>query len=288
MTGLRRRLRERLDGAVSGAGIPLRTIVTVAASGFARIRFASRSRPSKPRIILFVKRLGSLLAMRDADLLATVELVAAHEGFRQFPYADTRGNETIGHGRNLKGKGIRRSEARLLLLDDIFDAVKHLTTTYPWFEKLDAVRQAALIDMMMMGSAHFDAYHNMTTFLARGMYREASGSAHVVGWGDERNREVTNMISTGRWPDKVGESMADAGEQAVEAAQIATEVLNVAAPGLGSILAAIAALIGGVEHSLGKGHPTTVAASAHLAEAHKQIAAAMPAQPAPASAAASK
>jgi GH24 family phage-related lysozyme (muramidase) len=216
--------------------------------------------------------------MRDADLLATVELIAAQEGFRQFPYLDTRGNETIGHGRNLKGKGIRRSEASLLLLDDIFDGVKHLTTTYPWFEKLDAVRQAALISMMMVGAESFDKYHRMTVYLAVGDYPNAATEADVIGWGPERNREVSDMIYTGRWPEKAGESMADAGEKAAEAAQVATEVLAVGAPGLGSILAAIAALIGGVEHALGKGHPTTEAASAHLAEAHKQIAAAMPPQ----------
>lgn len=48
-----------------------------------------------------------------------LELLQEHEGFRQFPYLDSLGIQTIGYGRNLESRGISEPEASYLLSNDI-------------------------------------------------------------------------------------------------------------------------------------------------------------------------
>ncbi|MDP3703688.1 MAG: lysozyme, partial [Candidatus Omnitrophota bacterium] len=70
----------------------------------------------------------------------------AHEGLRLKPYTDTVGKLTIGVGRNLTDKGITKAEALYLLERDIEECIADLVT-FPWFGRLDSVRQRVMIDM---------------------------------------------------------------------------------------------------------------------------------------------
>jgi lysozyme len=68
------------------------------------------------------------------------------------PYRDSVGKLTIGYGRNLDDVGIMPFEADDLLEHDIVACIGALSTRLaPWFDKLDDVRQRALINMSFMG-----------------------------------------------------------------------------------------------------------------------------------------
>ncbi len=69
------------------------------------------------------------------------------EGMRLKPYLDTMGKTTIGIGRNLTDVGISESEARMLCMADIAQAELTLDTHFPWWRRLDEIRQRVLMNM---------------------------------------------------------------------------------------------------------------------------------------------
>jgi lysozyme len=98
--------------------------------------------------------------MSRTDLL---NQIIRHEGSgpvkngRFMPYKDSKGILTIGYGRNLDANGLRESEARILLDNDVDAAIKECFERFPWFRQLDTVRQAVVSELVFnMG---------MTTFL---------------------------------------------------------------------------------------------------------------------------
>lgn len=100
-----------------------------------------------------------------------------HEGFRAKVYQCPAGKNTIGYGRNLDDRGITLEEAEMLLDNDIIECVKDLST-FPWWNNLTDVRQAALIDMRFnLGPSRFRSFKQMLRALDMGDYTEA---AHQV------------------------------------------------------------------------------------------------------------
>jgi lysozyme len=85
------------------------------------------------------------------------EQLARHEGKRRFVYDDAsgkpistgtfvRGKPTIGVGRNLAEKGLSDDEIDYLLDNDIKDAIAD-AQTFRWFDSLDPVRQAVIVEL---------------------------------------------------------------------------------------------------------------------------------------------
>lgn len=83
---------------------------------------------------------------QDARYLAKI-LIAKHEDYRQFPYSDTTNHLTIGYGHNLDARGMSQSIANATLDEDINYWIAELNKKLPFFEMLNASRQAVLIDM---------------------------------------------------------------------------------------------------------------------------------------------
>jgi len=77
-----------------------------------------------------------------------VEQLIRDEGMRLKPYTDTVGKITIGCGRNLTDRGITQTEAIALLEHDIDGAELDCRAHFPWFDSLDLVRQAVLVNMV--------------------------------------------------------------------------------------------------------------------------------------------
>jgi len=130
-------------------------------------------------------------------------IIRQDEGYRAFPYKDSRGIETIGVGRNLQSVGLHDDEIELMLTNDIEDSWLYLSR-YDWFAKLDPVRQAALIDMMFnLGPAKFALFTTMIGHLSRAEYANAAAAALDSTWAaqvGERARRDADMIATGEWP----------------------------------------------------------------------------------------
>lgn len=50
-----------------------------------------------------------------------LDTIKKHEGFRKYPYRDTRGIWTVGYGINLEGRGFKKDEALMLLASASLD-----------------------------------------------------------------------------------------------------------------------------------------------------------------------
>ena len=117
-----------------------------------------------------------------------LELLQEHEGYRQFPYADSLGIQTIGYGRNLESRGISKPEASYLLSNDIAEA-EEMLRSYGYYFNLSGERKAVLIDMMVnMGPARFASFKKMHAAL------------------DGRNYELAALeMLDSKWSTQVGQ-----------------------------------------------------------------------------------
>jgi len=126
-----------------------------------------------------------------------------NEGRRFTAYKDTLGITTIGVGRNIETKGLNADEIELMLTNDIEDSW-HYLSRYPWFKKVDPVRQTALMDMMFdLGPVKFDAFKLMIEALSKGDWNAAATEAMHSQWAKEvhdRAARDAEMLETGEWP----------------------------------------------------------------------------------------
>lgn len=102
-----------------------------------------------------------------------LELLSVHEGYRQFPYADSLGIQTIGYGRNLESRGISEPEAATLLANDIAEA-ENCFGKYDYYAGLSDERKTVLIDMMVnLGSPTLAGFEKMHAALQAGDFKVA-------------------------------------------------------------------------------------------------------------------
>lgn len=114
-----------------------------------------------------------------------LDLLRVHEGYRQFPYADSLGIQTIGYGRNLESRGISEPEAATLLANDIAEA-ESLLGKYEYYPSLSDERKAVLIDMMVnLGSTRLAGFEKMHAALCAGDYKQACVEMLDSKWADQ-------------------------------------------------------------------------------------------------------
>ena len=151
-----------------------------------------------------------------------------HEGLRLEVYKCPAGYWTVGVGRNLEGKplrkeeqeyifkrsglapdevievlkerGITKDEALFLLREDIADAEKDLQH-FDWFLGLDPVRRKVVIDMRYnLGPTRFRGFKKMIAALARGDYKQAAAEMVDSKWYHQvgnRSKRLVRMMESG-------------------------------------------------------------------------------------------
>lgn len=130
-----------------------------------------------------------------------IEQLRLHEGERKKPYRDTVGKLTIGIGRNLDDKGLRRDEIEYLLNNDIADARADLDRYLPWWRGLDPVRQRVLIDMafnMGMGAPNRGgllSFVNTLSNIRQGRYAEAADMMLASKWAQQVGRRAVRLAT---------------------------------------------------------------------------------------------
>jgi len=156
-----------------------------------------------------------------------------HEGLRLEVYKCPAGFWTVGVGRNLEGKplrkeeqeyifkrsglapdevievlkerGITKDEALFLLREDIADAEKDLQH-FDWFPRLDPVRRKVVLDMRYnLGPTRFRGFKKMIAALARGDYKAAAAEMVDSKWYRQvmtRGTRLAQMMRTGEDYDK--------------------------------------------------------------------------------------
>lgn len=139
--------------------------------------------------------------MTSQERAALRDQIAHHEGFRAKPYRCSAGKLTIGYGRNIEDVGIDRGEADYLLQQDITRCLVDLSL-FPWFHKMNAIRQRAIVDMrFQLGPTRFRGFAKMLDALKRGDYETAADEALDSKWAlldtPARAKTITEMLRTG-------------------------------------------------------------------------------------------
>jgi lysozyme len=154
-----------------------------------------------------------------------LDLITRHEGIRNRPYCDLCGGEirpmgrywicgcddkeqrvgklTIGIGHNLSARGLGPKAIDAQLKDDVNDVLLSLEK-FAWFNRLDEVRQAAIIDMAFtMGIDRLLGFDRMITMLKLGAWVEAAEQMIDSDWArkeaKDRAREDSQLIRVGQW-----------------------------------------------------------------------------------------
>jgi len=134
-----------------------------------------------------------------------LDMIKRHEGVRSKVYVCSGGYETIGVGRNISetGLGLDNKEIEYLLSNDILRIRKELEDEYPWFSRLDTVRQDALIDISFnLGQTVLRKFKNALHAMSKKQYEQAADEFMDSRWSKQvgnRAVEVTNMIKYGEY-----------------------------------------------------------------------------------------
>lgn len=138
--------------------------------------------------------------MTSAERDAIRAQLIRHEGLRLFPYTDTVGKVTIGVGRNLADRGITDAEARHLLDNDINLCLRDLSD-FPWFVRLDAVRQRVFVDLAFnLGITRLRTFVKLLEAATRGDWETAAAElldSAYAGQVGQRAITLAQMLETG-------------------------------------------------------------------------------------------
>lgn len=131
-----------------------------------------------------------------------LDLLKRHEGVRKFPYLCSADKLTIGVGRNLDDVGLSDDEINILLVNDVARCHSE-AEQYPFFNKLDPVRQAVVLSMLFnLGNPRFSGFVKFAAALEAGDFELASQEMLSSRWADQvkgRATELAQMMRTGEW-----------------------------------------------------------------------------------------
>jgi lysozyme len=129
------------------------------------------------------------------------------EGFVPHAYLDSLGYLTIGHGICIderKGGGITVNESALLAGNRIGNAIRALQVRCAWFDGLDDVRQAVIVQMAYnLGAGGVAGFRQMIAALERRDYATAAVEMLSSRWSEQvgpRATRLATMMASGRWP----------------------------------------------------------------------------------------
>ena len=129
------------------------------------------------------------------------------EDVRPHVYKDHLGYATIGVGRLVDdrkpGSGLRPSEIAFMLNNDIDDRIEQLTRRLPWFQDLDDVRKAVLLNMsFQMGVDGLLGFKNTLKLVEQGNYESAAENMLKSLWAKQtpaRAKRMADQMKTGQW-----------------------------------------------------------------------------------------
>lgn len=118
------------------------------------------------------------------------------EGWKRFPYTDTRGCLSVGIGRNLTGNGLSGAEVDFLFANDIAACVRDLDAHASWWRTLTAIRQRVMINLCFnMGWSRLALF---THFLAAMQARDWASAAYELRdskWFDQVGSRGPRVIA---------------------------------------------------------------------------------------------
>lgn len=134
------------------------------------------------------------------DIEALKELLIKDEGLKLTPYADTKGNITIGVGRNLAANGVSYDEAMFMLANDVFKACR-FAGQFPWFDGLSNNRRLVIASLIFnMGYLGFLGFSKMIAALANKDFHAAANEMLSSKWAVQvglRAQRLSDMMRDG-------------------------------------------------------------------------------------------
>lgn len=141
--------------------------------------------------------IASSTLAEEINLGRVTKQIKRHEGYRSYPYFDSTNHLTIGYGRNLVSRGIRQSEAELMLSNDITQVVEQLSKHIPRWKELSAQRKEVLISMCFnMGIVKLLEFEKM-----------------IEAIRDDNPAEVAVQMLDSKWARQVGFRAVELAEQ---------------------------------------------------------------------------
>lgn len=136
------------------------------------------------------------------DLDKIEQQLIRDEGLRLKPYKDSVGKLTIGIGRNLDDNGIRETEARFMLRNDVNQTINECRTL-SFFQHLNEPRQAVLINLVFnIGLARVRGFKKMLAALEHLDYTAAAIEMMDSLWAKQvgpRAVRLKEQMIKGEW-----------------------------------------------------------------------------------------
>lgn len=131
------------------------------------------------------------------------EQLKRDEGFKQFPYRDTKQILTIGYGFNLSAMGLNRDECEAVLRMRVADVIDTLENLMPWCKDLDDARFGVLCNMAYnVGTAGLLEFKETLTAVKERRYDDASRYMLASLWAKQvgaRAQRLARQMLTGEW-----------------------------------------------------------------------------------------
>lgn len=117
------------------------------------------------------------------------------EGTRLMPYRDTRGNITIGTGRNLSGIGISKAENDFMLQNDMDIAINAAFGAFPWLASLPEGRQRVIVNLTFnMGLADLRGFPKFLKAMSECNWPQAAAELTNSLWFNEVGERGPRMV----------------------------------------------------------------------------------------------
>ncbi len=124
-----------------------------------------------------------------------VNQLIEHEGECLKPYKCPAGKLTLGVGRNIEDNGIRRSESRYMLMNDIAECREDLQRLFYEFDSFTENRQVALLDLRFnLGPSRFRSFKRMIAAIIADDWKKASLEAQDSRWAFQVQRSRVDTI----------------------------------------------------------------------------------------------
>ena len=121
------------------------------------------------------------------------EQLELHEGKRNLPYEDDRGNLTIGIGHNMD-KPLSEAAIQQIFQDDLREAERELDRVLPNWTDLDTPRQNVVIDMMFnLGAPRFLTFKKFIKALSVHDYDTAADEMLDSRWFEQVGQRATRL-----------------------------------------------------------------------------------------------
>lgn len=137
------------------------------------------------------------------DLDKTLGQLKRDEGYRQHPYRDSVGVETIGYGFNLQADGLSPDESDCVLLLRVRKRYLTLIAALPWVKSLDEARQGVLLNMAYnLGVAGLLEFRQMLGNVQAGQFNLAAADMLASKWAEQvgsRAQRLAQQMRDGAW-----------------------------------------------------------------------------------------